>query len=117
VLPAINLFPCSVVIGYSFTFVNLLSWFDDQGNKLIADRLTEIYISLRRKMSSVESYRDLSEKEKIPFRVMQAEMTALKEALKGTNLDEALESCIANEEYCGAEGVKRAIQWLTTQPK
>jgi len=81
---------------------------------LIKERITELTGLLAIKISkNVKVYANLSEKEKIPFRIMSAEITALKDLLKGNCLNFHLSVVIDCEHYCGAEGIKRAKDWIT----
>lgn len=43
---------------------------------------------------------------------MQAEILALEEFMKGEDLDKWMKLCIENEEYCAAEGIKKAKEWI-----
>ena len=78
----------------------------------IEERIIELSGMLTIKLSKVESYADLSETEKIPFRVMQAEIRALKEYSVGEDLDYWLKRCIDEEQYCASEGIKRVKQFI-----
>ena len=55
-------------------------------------------------------YSDLSELEKIPLRINMAEKLALEYLHKGIDLSGDLKWCIDNEQYCGAEGIRRALE-------
>ncbi len=55
-------------------------------------------------------YNNLSEREKIPYRIEIATVLALEEIQKGTDLKPVLQRCIEKQHYCGAEGIKRALQ-------
>jgi hypothetical protein len=57
-------------------------------------------------------YKELSESEKIPLRVITAEMEGLKSFIFQENLDKHFQCCIENEQYTGAEGIKNAKKWL-----
>lgn len=86
-------------------------------------RTALIKIRLSVKLAHGGSYKDLSETEKIPFRVMQAELEALKELKIGTDLNKWLDDCVEKEYYCGAEGIKRILELenfdsnLATEPE
>ena len=68
--------------------------------------------------SSVKGYLNLSEVEKIPSRIKAATEIALVELYNGVNLYEVLDMCIKNEQYCGAEGIKKALLiYNTCSPK
>ena len=83
---------------------------------IIKERITELTGLLAIKISnSVKVYDNLSEKEKIPFRIMSAEITALKDLLKGNCLDFNLSVVIDCEHYCGAEGIKRTKDWIANR--
>lgn len=58
----------------------------------------------------MKTYLELSEIEKIPIRIERAKEIALKDLRSGVDLNESLDWCIINEQYCGAEGIKRAIE-------
>lgn len=80
---------------------------------IIEERITELTGLLAIKISRNEKiYADLSEQEKIPFRIMSAEITALKEYLKDRDLDYQMSVSVDYENYCGAEGIKRAKDWI-----
>jgi hypothetical protein len=82
-------------------------------NDIIEERITELTGLLVIKISRNEKlYADLSEHEKIPFRIMSAEITALKSHLKGDDLDYQISVSVDYENYCGAEGIKRAKDWV-----
>lgn len=70
-------------------------------------------ITIQKNQSYSGEYKDLQESEKIPIRVVIAEMEALREFMFGDdNLDKYIEICVKNEQYCGAEGIKNAKKWL-----
>jgi hypothetical protein len=80
---------------------------------IIEERITELTGILTIKISKNDRlYADLSEQEKIPFRIMSAEITALKSYLKGEDLDYQISVSVDYENYCGAEGIKRAKDWI-----
>ena len=80
---------------------------------IIEERITELMGILTIKISQSEKlYADMTEKEKIPFRVMQAEIRALKEFSVGENLDYWAERCIAEEQYCACAGIERVKKWI-----
>lgn len=80
---------------------------------LITERITELTGLLTIKISRNEKpYADLSEQEKIPFRIMSAEIMGLKSYLEGEDLDYHLAISVKYEHYAGAEGVKRANEWI-----
>jgi hypothetical protein len=82
-------------------------------NDIIEERITELTGLLVIKISrSKKLYADLSEQEKIPFRIMSAEITALKSYLKSEDLDYQISVSVDYENYCGAEGIKRAKDWI-----
>ena len=54
----------------------------------------------------------LTEKEKIPFRVVQGEILALDDYLKGADLNIILNKSIEKEYYCSAEGIKLALDFI-----
>ena len=60
----------------------------------------------------IVEYNKLSELEKIPYRVEIATVLALEEIQKGTDLKPILKRCIEKEQYCGAEGIKRALHLI-----
>lgn len=62
-------------------------------------------------------YNQLPEKAKIPLRIEQAEIDALEDLFAGRDLQKSLEWCVAGEHYCGAEGVKRAMEFQKTLQK
>lgn len=62
-------------------------------------------------------YRKLSELEKIPLRVHMAEIEALTDYMCGRDLDKELESCVENEYYCYAEGIKKVKEWVAKGKK
>jgi len=85
-------------------------------NDFIEERITELTGLLAIKISKNPIlYAELSEKEKMPFRIMLAEITALKEYLKGHDLDCQMSVSVDYENYAGAEGIKRAKDWIKTQ--
>lgn len=57
-------------------------------------------------------YNKLTEMERIPYRIEIATVLALEELQKGTDLKPVLKRCIEKEQYCGAEGIKRALQLI-----
>jgi len=61
---------------------------------------------------NIADYNNLTELEKIPYRVEIATVLALEELQKGTDLKPVLKRCIEKEQYCGAEGIKRALQLI-----
>lgn len=62
----------------------------------------------------ISVYNNLSEREKIPYRIEIATVVALEEIQKGTDLKPVLKRCIQKEQYCGAEGIKRALHLTNT---
>ena len=82
---------------------------------LIDERVIELKNILVIKLSLKSPYTSLTELEKIPLRVMQAEILALKELSVGGDLDAFLSSCVEKERYCGAEGIKKAKEWIINQ--
>jgi len=60
----------------------------------------------------ISEYNKLSELEKIPYRIEVATVLALEEIQKGTDLKPVLKRCIKKQYYCGAEGIKRALQLI-----
>ncbi len=58
----------------------------------------------------VETYGELPELVKITFRVARAKILAIEESNKGTGLLLCLNLCVESENYCGAEGIKQAIE-------
>ena len=82
-------------------------------NDIIEERITELTGLLAIKISkNTDKYSDLSEQEKIPFRIMSAEITALKSYLKNEDLDYQIAVSVDYENYCVAEGIKRAKDWI-----
>ena len=80
---------------------------------LVFERMQEIQRQLfQNHLNSKISYKDLSEAEKIPLRVKAAEIQALKEFIFGENLELLLDQCVEKEEFCGAEGIKKAKSWI-----
>ena len=79
---------------------------------MIEERIIELKNIAVIKLSKVKSYTALTELEKIPFRIMQAEILALEEYLKGQDLDNWLSKCVESEYYCAAEGIKKVKEWL-----
>lgn len=67
---------------------------------------------LRLQLSRVDVYRLLSEAEKIPLRIKAAELMTLENYKSDTDLDLKIASLVFDEQYCGAEGVKRAKEWI-----
>ncbi len=81
--------------------------------KDIDSRIEEIDRQIISKLSESQKwYRDLTELEKIPLRVLQAEKTALLEIKEKADLRNYLKECVENEWYCGAEGIKRALEFI-----
>jgi hypothetical protein len=58
----------------------------------------------------MKKYSDLTELEKIPHRIEIAKELALEDLKNGIDLKPILERCIEKEQYCGAEGIKLAIE-------
>ena len=56
-------------------------------------------------------YKSLTEKQKIILRIKMAEIIALEEIEKGTDLEPILKKLIEEESYCGAEGIKRVLEY------
>ncbi len=54
-------------------------------------------------------YSDLTEAQKIPFRIKMAEKIAREELAKGTDLKPIIDILVEQENYCGAEGIKRVL--------
>lgn len=54
-------------------------------------------------------YKDLTEQQKIPLRVKMAEKIAEEEIKKGIDLKPIIDKLVEEENYCGAEGIKRAL--------
>jgi hypothetical protein len=79
---------------------------------IIKERIAQLTRITGMALQGLKSYRDLPEKEKIPYRIMSAEILALEELLKGADLDEWMKSCVSKEHYCGAEGIKKAKEWI-----
>lgn len=70
-------------------------------------------LTIRKDKFFVGEYRYLKESEKIPIRIIIAEMESLRVFMfSDDDLDKQIEICIQNEQYCGAEGIKNAKQWL-----
>lgn len=55
-------------------------------------------------------YSSLSEREKIPFRIQMAEIRALEAIRNGVDLNPILKQLIEDESFCGAEGIRRALE-------
>lgn len=87
---------------------------ENKNTDTVKERINELTIQLRKGMRDKGGYRELTELEKIPFRCMAAEILVLEEVLsKGdTDFDEWICRHIDKENYCGAEGIKRAKEWL-----
>jgi len=54
-------------------------------------------------------YIELTEKDKIPLRIKIAEKLAKDDLSKGIDLAPVLIRLVEEENYCGAEGIKRAL--------
>lgn len=80
----------------------------------VSERIKSLRDStIRKNKLFVGEYRNLKESEKIPIRVVIAEMEALREFMFGDdNLDNHIQICVENEQYCGAQGIKNAKKWL-----
>jgi len=61
-------------------------------------------------MEETKEYQSLTELERIPYRIATAKRLALRDLHSGVNMDRILKGCIEKEYYCGAEGIKQAIQ-------
>lgn len=57
----------------------------------------------------MKAYKDLTELEKIPHRIEMAKELALEDLKNGVDLESILKRCVEREYYCGAEGIKLAI--------
>lgn len=68
-------------------------------------------LSVELESVSVGTYSQLTEQEKIPFRVRQAEIQSLKELLFNQDLNKYLDECIEKEYFCMAEGIKIVRNW------
>ena len=84
---------------------------------VIEKRLIELKVDLTDRLRLVKSYADLTEQEKIPFRVSQAEFLAMEDYKKGENLETHLEISIRYEYYCSAAGIKKAIEFINLNKK
>lgn len=66
--------------------------------------------ALKMNLNLKQDYKTLPESEKIPFRVLNAEIIAMefpnKEFMK-----QRLDACVRNEYFCGAQGIKNAMDW------
>lgn len=60
----------------------------------------------------IAEYNNLSELEKIPYRIEIATVLALEEIQRGTDLKPVLKRCIEKQQYCGAEGINRALHLI-----
>ena len=82
---------------------------------IIQERVNELTNLLTIKiLENKKPYVDLSENEKIPYRIISAEITALKSYLKGEDLYFHMLVSVDYENYAGAEGIKRAKDWINT---
>jgi hypothetical protein len=80
---------------------------------MLQERINFLKNVSRGESLKIRCYNELSELEKIPFRVQQAEILALEEFIKNGNLSNYLEVSVKYENYCGAEGIKKAKEWLS----
>ena len=81
--------------------------------KIIQKRIGELKDIIKLKFSSEnKQYTDLTEFERISFRSIQAQIVALEDFIKGEDIRSYLKICVNEEHYCGAEGVKNAIEWI-----
>src|SRR4051812_21245927 len=88
----------------------------------IKSRRDEVHQILITKMREAGGYTDLSVQEKIPLRIMAAEILSLESLVKTlsiknldqaiTDLENTIQECVTKERYCGAEGLKRVKDWL-----
>lgn len=76
------------------------------------NRITYLRGVLRAQLRQAGRYSLLSEIEKIPLRIKAAELLTLEEYKADSDLDFQISSCVFNEQYCGAAGVKRAKEWI-----
>lgn len=83
------------------------------GNRISIERIDKQIDALdkllKMRLASMHSYEDASIDEKIACRVLQAEIEALKELKFGADLEKMLNWCIENEQYSGAEGLRRVL--------
>jgi hypothetical protein len=83
--------------------------------EIVSERIKFLRDStIRKDIIFVSHYKFLlKESERISIRVINAEMEALRAFMfSDDDLDKQLQMCIQNEQYCGAEGIKNAKQWL-----
>lgn len=81
--------------------------------ELVQKRIDTLVNDLAIKISHMKTgYKDLSDEEKHPLRIMQAEIMALKMFMDGDSLDEAIEWCVEDESFEGAAGIKKAKYWI-----
>lgn len=56
------------------------------------------------------NYSKLPDSEKRKLRIERAEIMALEDIANGFDINYILKRCVERELYCGAEGIKRAIE-------
>jgi hypothetical protein len=82
--------------------------------KILQERISTLEHRHIKLFRSMPIYASLPEKEKIPLRVSMAEIQGLENFMCGRDLEEMLKYSVENEHYCGAEGLNKAIKWLTS---
>lgn len=81
----------------------------------IHDRISELKNIIVIKLSKTKPYKELSERDKIPFRILQAELMTLEELLNNDlDLDFIIKENVKREQYCAAEGTKRVKEWQSS---
>jgi hypothetical protein len=72
-------------------------------------RIEALNKALVSRLCSLPSYTGAEIDKKIECRIMQAEIEALKELKFGGDLEKLLKWCVDNEQYSGAEGIRRVL--------
>lgn len=101
-------------IGFSIGRWGLLlkAYICTMNHTALSNRIHILTVDRYHQLVACSSYRELSELNKIPIRIMTAEIWALESLRDGIDLSTDLKWCVANEQYCGAEGIRRANNFI-----
>ena len=82
---------------------------------MIEERIIELEKKCKIELLKLRFCSELSDYDKIPLRIIRAEILALQDFFEHGDLPTHIEICVDFEQHCGAEGIKNAKEWLSSK--